>query len=195
MITLVTLSEMKAELGLTDTTDDAVLTGLITRLEGRFDDHCRRAFAREAAVVEYFDGGQFSLYLRHWPIESVASVHISADQEWTDETLLPATDYRIYTERGRIGYCRGAIAWPAGVRNIRAIYTGGYAAPGVTPPAGEFAVPEALRGLFVMQCAYEFRNRLHLGEQSVSAQGASVSMAPADFLPAVKAGLIPYMRL
>lgn len=191
---IATLSEIKANLGLTDTQDDALLATAITALEGRFDAHLNRALARSENVVEQLHGGAMSLWLKRFPLESVASIYVSADHEWIAANLLDVTDYTIVEEEGRIVYGYGIECWPAGVGNIRVTYTGGYVAAGTAPSAGQTALPEAIRGAFFMQFAFEWRNRSSLGATSVSAQGASINLAPAALLPEVKSVLAPFWR-
>jgi hypothetical protein len=56
-------------------------------------------------------------------------------------------------------------------------------------------MPEGLRGGFLLQAGFEWRNRLNLGKQSVGAQGANVSLAPAKLLPEVESVLAPFVRM
>jgi hypothetical protein len=189
---IVTLSEMKAELGIADAADDAALTQFMAALDGRFDSFLHRSLARGAGVIEYFDGGGRMLLLDRFPVESVASVNVSAVSDWSDATLLDAADYRLNKLRGRIVY--GARQsprdesepWPSGVQNIRVVYTGGFVSAGEIPAAGQAAMPQEIRGAYFMQAGFEWRNRTHLGQASVSAQGASVALAPARLLPEVQ---------
>lgn len=187
MLYIATLAEMKAELGIGDPNDDTVLTRFMEGLQGRFDAHCNRTFLREAGVTEYFDGGARRIWPKRKPIETVTSIHVDADRVFAaDDLLTENDDFKVNYTDGSIGYgVSGSADWPAGEQNIRLVYTGGYA-------AGAF--PEAVRGAFFLQCGFEWRNRLELGRQSVSAQGVSATLAPADFLPAVKRALNSYVR-
>lgn len=192
---IVTLSEMKAELGLTDTTDDAALTLWMAALDGRFDSFLNRTLARSAAAEEIFDGGGKMLLLARFPVESVASINVDGAALWAADTLLDADAYRLNKTRGRIYYgTSGDIAWPAGRQNIRVIYAGGYVGAGELPAAGQTAMPEAIRRAYLMQCGFEWRNRSHLGQASVSAQGAGINLAPAKLLPEVETILEEFKR-
>jgi hypothetical protein len=198
MLYILTLAEMKSELGLTDPVDDALLTQHAEALQGRFDDYLNRTLLRADGAAEIFDGGAEMLLVSRFPLEAVTSVHISAEQEWDADSLMDFDngDYRWVAARGRIFYgeTHGNL-WPEGLQNIRVVYSGGYVAAGATVDAGQTAMPEALRGAFRQQLGYEWRNRKQLGQESVSAQGASISLAPAELLAVVKQALGPYRRL
>lgn len=185
MLTIATLAEIKAELGIKDVQDNAELTRLAEGLQGRFDGYCRRTLARADSVVELHDGGVTAIELKRFPVETVASVHVSRYQAWTDAYLWSTDDYRVNLERGLIFLLSGG-KWEEGIQNIRVVYTGGYATG---------AYPEELRRAFFLQFGFEWRNRLHLGQQSVSAQGMSVTVAPAKLLADVTEILNAYVRL
>jgi hypothetical protein len=193
---IVSLAEMKQDLGISDTRDDAALTLWMEGLQGRFDDHLDRVLLRNERV-EIHDGGESFLYLKSFPVESVTTVHLDHDQEWNADSLLNATDYRLRADRGLLtfGSFGPIMAWPEGFQNIRVAYVGGYLATGTSPGEGQTAIPDAIRRCFFLQAGFEWRNRTNLGKESVSAQGASVALAPAQLLPEVKSGLQPYRRI
>jgi hypothetical protein len=194
---IATLAEVKADLGISDTADDAVLTRTLEGLQGRFEARCNRLFARAENVTEYFDGGTRALYVQRYPIESVASVIIDSDRVFgSEDALVEDDDYVLNQEQGTIIWS-GVHGWPSYVvaRAIQVVYTGGYVAAGTTPSAGQFPMPEGLRGAFLLQAGFEWRNRLNLGKQSVGAQGANVSLAPAKLLPEVESVLAPFVRM
>lgn len=212
---IVTLAEMKAELGLTDTTDDAVLTRWMEGLQGRFDQFTNRRFLRTEGIVETFDGDESFLYLANFPVESITDLRIDPAGQFGAATVMGTDRYRLNAERGLVaygpvpgGYAYGASAsgllpwpvgsgtmrWPTGFQNIRVTYTGGFVACDGTVGAGQFAMPEAVRRGFFLQLGFEWRNRLNLGKSSVSAQGQSVQIAEARWLPEVKQLLQQFMR-
>lgn len=187
MLYILTLDEMKDALGIKDAQDDAMVTGLLEGLQGRFDQECNRTFLYSSSIVEMFDGGQQWLLVKAFPIDAIASVHVDEAQAWTGDTLLPATAYRINKARGRIVYGAGEYYWPIGFQHIRVVYSGGLiksdfsAAPGADSSDIE-AVKRALR----IQANFEWRNRQNLGQQAVSAQGVNMTLAKAELLPEVK---------
>jgi hypothetical protein len=136
------------------------------------------------------------LLLARFPVEGVPSIYVDDDALWGEDTVLASTDYRLNALRGRIVYgVDGSTPWPSGVQNIRVTYTGGYVSAGEIPPAGQTAMPEAIRRAYLLQCGFEWRNRTHLGQASISGQGASVNIAPAELLPEVKQALFPFQRV
>lgn len=191
---IVTLDEIRKELGITDTGDDANLAALLEGLQSRFDSYLRRTLLRAANVTERFDGGGTWLLTMLFPIESVASVHVDADQTWGEDALIPASDYVVHTQRGRLAL-KGGGPWEEGFQNIRVIYTGGYLAGAAAPAVGQYGMPEAIRRAIRMQAGFEWRNRSMLGQQSVSAQGTNINLAKAEMLPEVKELLDDFKRV
>lgn len=187
MLYIATLAEAKADLEITDPQDDAALTRWMETLQGRFDAHLQRTLLRGVNVTEYFNGGGTRIWLERSPVESVASVHVDNDRAWGADTVkIENTDFKVDYSKGSISYgILGATEFADGSQNIRVIYTGGYAAG---------AVPEGIRGAFLIQLGYEWRNRRDLGRQGLSAQGANLTLAPADLLPLVKNALASFKR-
>lgn len=107
--------------------------------------------------------------LKALPVISVASV--------TDEDG-NALDYR------RTGYGIELTA-PAFDIIVSAIYTGGYA---------ESALPEDLKRAALIQTAYEFQTKSHIGAETVSTEGGTVSRPALQILPEVKRIMDAYMH-
>lgn len=191
---IVTLEEMKAELGIEDARDDVVLQQWLVGLEARISNHCRRDFVRQEDGAEIINGGNTYLMLKRWPVESITSVHVSPDQEWDADSLLAADDYRIDYIRGKLVYGSGGIPWPAGFQNIRVVYTGGFVPADETPGAGESAMPEELRRAVFMQAGFEWRNRQDLGKTQIGADGASVQFGAGVALALKGRTLMPEVR-
>lgn len=194
MLYIATLAELKSELGINDPEDDNEIIRKATALQGRFDDHLCRTLLRGASVEEILDGDCTWLLPKRYPIEAVAEIYIDTDGEFDADTEIDSDDFRVNKTLGRILYGRGSTKWPAGFQNIKIVYSGGYVAAGETIGVGQTAMPETIRRAFFMQFAFEWRNKNTLGNQSVSAQGGSVSLAPAKFLPEVDDALFPYKR-
>lgn len=196
MLYILTLAEMKAELGITDNADNALLTAWLEGLQGRFDTHLNRRLLRGENTVELFDGGGTWVRPQGWPLESVASLHVDTDQEWDADSLIASDDYRINLKRGLVYYTvTPGTKFPEGLQNVRVVSTGGYVSTGTAATATQFAMPEDIRRCMRLQAGFEWRNRTSLGKESFSAGGASMSIAPAELLPEVKHGLAPYMAL
>lgn len=71
---LTTVTAIKAELGITDTTQDALLGSLIDQASDAIADYCGRPFAREVYKETIPGHGSNRLVLNRTPIVSVASV-------------------------------------------------------------------------------------------------------------------------
>ena len=193
---IATLTQIKSELNLSDTTDDDRLTRLGEGLQGRFEAFLCRNLLRSTTAEEVFSGDVRELHVSRWPIESVAHVYVSADQTWTAANELDANlkEYIYDGAAGTLRYGYGSDPWPEGWQNIKVCYTGGYVSAADTPSGVQSAMPAAIVGAFLMQWGFEWRNREHLGRQSAGAQGVSIALAPAQFLNAVKDALAPFVR-
>lgn len=131
---LTTLDKVKSYLNLSDTTHDDLLAALIASASEAIELYCGREFAR-AERTEYHDGsGTRALVLRCRPVESVTSLHDDPARVYNDATLIAASRYGVYPAEGLLRLDGGAFS--PGVRNVRVVYTAGYAA---IPPAVEQA--------------------------------------------------------
>lgn len=125
---LTTLARVKAQLGKTDTADDAALTEIITNVSRRME----RYMGRDAYLVERTEylnlrAGQTSLRLRGLPVSAVASVYYDPTSVFGDDTLLTATtDYVVDAESERLTL-RTKPVFDA-TRALKVTYTGGMAA-------------------------------------------------------------------
>jgi len=199
MLYVVTLAEMKAELGIPtdDVQDDAALTLALEGWQSRLDVELNRTLL-SGTVTEIHDGGTQAIYVDRWPIQAVSEIRYAPDRDWTAVAPMSIKDFfpRISEiGRGRIEYRDGASRWPGNAQCVRVIYTGGYIPCDGTPGAGEERIPATIRTATFMQVGYEWRNRKSLGVTSMSAQGVSVNLAPANLLPGVKEMLSDYRRI
>lgn len=129
---LVSLSDVKAELGISASTDDAWLTKVIERASAAAVQYANRQFASEVVKDEFWPqrdgypwiipGGVRPLQLSRWPVTAVATVTENG------ETLTADTDFRSDGRVGQLfrldgsGYTK---KWPA--FPISAQYTAGFA--------------------------------------------------------------------
>ncbi len=203
---IVTLAEMKAELGIDDSVDDSVLTEWLEGLQGRIDGSLERTLLEGAGAQEIFDGGKSSLYVERWPIESVSEILIDGDQDWTDpDTTLDSDDYLVAHKRGRIVYGRGNAKWPSVMQGIRVTYTGGLIASDGTAANSNVKDSDlqAVRRAMFMQAGFEWRNRKTLGVTSISGSGvakqvgagATLAIRGKTLLPEVEETLFPLRRI
>lgn len=197
---LTTLAAIKAELQLTDSSDDAVLADLIRQSSSMISTHCRRIFGKETVRETFqFTYGSCGhvLLLQRTPVVEIISVH-------EDDRLLLDTDYMVDEQTGRLirVYAGHQVDWWP----IRATvdYIGGYELLAELPYDVERCCLDMVKRL------YFSRNRdpslrgekiLDVIEQSYfgsAANGGAVAGAgfPSDGLPSDIAGrLTPYRNL
>jgi hypothetical protein len=100
---LVTLGTLKSELGITGTSDDALLERYINVVSGRIERFCNRSLYYVAAQVDSLGGpGTFYLLVTRPPLLSITS--ITFDGETVD-----SSDYELDDSEG--GVIRGVNAW------------------------------------------------------------------------------------
>jgi len=182
---IASLAEIKTELGIAsdDTGDDALVTSLIERLQGAFDSRARRRFAAADGAVETFTGGDAAIWIKRSPVHSVVSILSDGDSIDSDSYVGPSPHGRLYWKNSP---CR----WPG--NEIVVTFNGGiFSANGSVSAAALAADPNVasdaadLRRAFFMQVSFEWRNRMTLGNASISGGGQSVTLAPAKMLPEV----------
>ena len=187
---LAQLTTVKTRLGITDTTDDTLLTNFIESASARFDAECHRSLERAVNAVEEFSGDVTEIRVARYPIESVSQFHLKSNE--TDGWQLQS-DMDYLLRRGCVISLAGALGSQR--QQCKVTYTGGYVLPGTTPGAGQTALPDDLEHACVEQVAYWYQNRHRLGLLSVPADGRTFyQLAKIDLLPQVEAVLKRYER-
>ena len=178
---LAQLTTIKTRLGITDTTDDTLLTNLIEFASARFERETNRSLERAAATTEEFSADQTEILVARFPLETVASFHLKENE--TDGWVLQSSiDYLIRRA------CVISLTAPIGTKyeQARVTFTGGLVLPGTTPGAGQAALPDDLEHACVEQVAYWYQNRHRLGLLSMPAEGRTFfNIAQIDLLPQV----------
>lgn len=121
---LISLADLKAELGIDDDSEDVVLTARISRWSRMFAEYCGRSFAfAEGEETFTFETGETGrpgqpLVLSLYPVVDVVSVTVNGS----------AVDYDVDTESGLLylqsGYWSGTVV---------VTYSGGYLLPDGAP--------------------------------------------------------------
>jgi hypothetical protein len=117
-----TLANVKTLLGVTGTTDDALLTKLQAAADDFVTRHCGRAFDG-GSYTEDLPGGSRVLVLTNYPIHAVTSVNVDPTRTFAPATVVPSTEYFIHPDDGTIeslGTAFGRVGEP-GV--VRVVYT------------------------------------------------------------------------
>ncbi len=188
---LAQLTTLKARLGITDSTDDTLLTGLIQQASAIFDQFCNRTFARAAGLTHVFRGDETEIAVRCYPIETVTSFQLKTRE--TDGWVLQSVDGYIIRND-----CIISLETALGTSRDAAevIYTGGYVLPGTSPGAGQNALPADIESACVEQVCAWYRARNRGGISSASGAGSSIAQdGGLNLLDIVTATLTPYRRL
>lgn len=87
------LTEVKATLGISGTTDDTVLLNLLNAASRAIDTYCQRQFYAETAT-RYFPGRGFRIWLDD--LLSITTFKLDEDGDATFEVTLATTDYDLW---------------------------------------------------------------------------------------------------
>ena len=187
---LTQLTTVKTRLGITDTTDDTLLTNFIEFASARFERDTNRFLERATNTTEEFPADQTEILVARFPLESVTSFHLKENE--TDGWVLQSNiNYLIRR------VCVISVSAPLGTRyeQARVTYTGGFVLPGSSPGAGQTALPDDLEHACTEQVAYWYQNRFRLGLTSMPAEGRTFfNIAQIDLLPQVQSILKRYER-
>jgi hypothetical protein len=139
----------------------------------------RDAWGPVESRTEYHDGGSSFLFPRVWPVESFR-VYEDTDHEWAPDTELSADDFYA-TESGTIVSESGKFG--DGVRNIKLVYTGGY--------ASTESIPAIVKMAAKIQLEREYNARKRPGRQG---DAASSMESDAEIVPEAARLISPMVR-
>lgn len=192
---LTTLSNVKAELGLTVSTYDALLTRYISVATSKIASFLNRTLARQTytEIIRKTDNRRFlNLMLSHAPIVSVTSVT-------EDSVVLAGTDYEIDNEPGllrRLSSTDTLSAWCADKTIV--VYVAGYYVPS---DGGSNNLPEAIQEACINLVVNAFRSRgrdLAIRSQAVEGVGSVSYLDPlgvdAGMPRSIGQSIWPYWR-
>ena len=175
---LTTLANVKQYLGVTVTTDDALLTRLITSASAWIQSYLNRTFAL-GSFTDVVDGnGSQRLILGNYPIQSLVSVYCREDGGTAvDPSILvfDSTSITLVDPLSTIPTLAYRRRWPLGKSNITVNYTAGYA---TTPMDIEEACIEIV--------ALRYREKGRVGTQTMNTKGESVTFSIMDVPTNVK---------
>jgi len=135
-MSLDTLSNVKARLGITGTSDDTFIGLLQDSADTAIANYCNRDF-EGGTFTEYFPGGSEFVHLRNFPVATVTSVKVDASRAFGSETVVSTSDYVVQTDRGVIQSVAGPFLpskrgglvnsdisiWTRGPRIVQVVYT------------------------------------------------------------------------
>jgi hypothetical protein len=187
------LSTVKSRLLLTDTTDDAFLTGLITAVGERFDQETNRDLQYGDNYTYEFDADYQEIVPTSYPIRYITGFALKTTERQGFRPLNPPPDY-IIRKRTTITLTTG----PLGSREQlgQMTYSAGYVTPDMgTPADDQVALPADISQAAAEQVIYWYQNRNRLGLSQANTTGASVTQyADLDLIPLVIGILRPYKR-
>ena len=162
---LTTLANLRAFLKkqTADTSDDALLSSIITRVSADVAKRCNRIF-QAGTVTEYHKGdGTNELLVRRPPINSITSIHIDSDRLWASDTAIDSDNIIISDEiDGMVSLNGDHFEKGIGVENVRIIYNGGYS-----------TIPAGLERCVLRLCAWDYleavrwNNTMVKGERNI----------------------------
>lgn len=156
MADLTTLAAVKEFMGITNTSDDALINSLNTRVSAFVESFCNRTFL-SATHIEFHDGRPDQaeqVLLDNFPVISITTVHDDLNHIYGADSLIPAASIIVHDDTGVLRRADG-IFFTEGFKNIRIEYVAGFTA---TPPDLEQAVIEII--------AVKVRNRGKGAEKS-----------------------------
>lgn len=189
---LAKLADLKARLNIAsgDTSQDSLLTGLVTGVGALIERYCGRGIEYTALVVETFDGGVFELQLGRLPIVGTPTVKISHNYDFAGAAALTLNvEFRPVAARGLLVRLPVGTRWPDGRDNIQVTYNAGYYDPATEPgPAGASPVPAHIQEAVLLQATDLYNRRSEPGYKVVwNVENISAGYAPAvELLPVVK---------
>lgn len=167
-MSLTTLADAKAYLGVTALTWDAEISRLVAAADGVVQSHAGPALARGTFTERHTADGV--LMLRRYPVVSVTSVGLVVGGV--------VTPYAgAVTGFGVIDADAGKIACPFASGTVEVVYVAGLA---TVPPEAEIAALKYVK--------YEYQ-RNHGGSASYTPAGADASIAPPQGVPSIEAQL------
>ncbi len=178
---LTTLANVKAFKNVMGTAHDAELTRLIAVVDQFCLEYCNRKL-EQATWTEYHSlrAGQPSFLLKNPPVASITTLHDDPDRVYGAGTLLTAnTDYVLEDEDA--GIVRfDEYETPGGIRNLKAVYVGGFAAGSAELKLLEQAAIE------LAWLTRDLGDKALLGIQSKSIADGSVTQYQRSRLDAVR---------
>jgi len=133
---LLSLGTAKVMLGITDTSEDELLSLLISQSSDMVAEECNRVFARETGIETWrcledinCPPGMSRLYLTHYPVKKSDLAQVAL----LDGTLVDPADYYLEERSGKL-------TLKFVISDVQVSYTGGYLLPDEAPTALQQAI-------------------------------------------------------
>lgn len=176
---LTTVADVKAFLGITFTTDDALIQTLVSNASAFIGQYCNRRIMSASYTESYNGYGGDTLVPNNFPITQVASVMV-------DGVVIPAAGSP--TQSGFVNddkaiYLRG-YSFNTGRKNVQVTYTAGFA---TVPPELAQACIE------IIAVKYKRRTEYHVSGRTLD--GQMITYNTADVPASAGAVLSQYQRV
>lgn len=188
---LLTKEDLKARIGIDDSTDNAVIDEIIAIVSAKVEKYLGRS-ALTTTYTEYFNVGVGSACfpLKAFPVTSITTVHNDIDWSFAATTLVDATNYTVDTSSGLLYVEPDCLI--CGFRALKVVYVGGMAD---TTSSFKTSYPDVYDAA-LLQVAYQYQTRKQIGAQSInSITGGVTWVGDVEFLSSVKATLDRHKRL
>lgn len=176
---LTTVDNVKAWLGISAATDDAIFARLVSAVSQYAQTWLNRQIA-SAAYTETRDGrGRSRMVFADYPVTAVSAVVIDGRSiPFSRDVFTPGYYFN------EIEVCLRGYLFTKGEGNVSLAYTAGYT---VTPPELEQAIIETV--------ALRYRERDRIGHASKSLQGETVAFTITDFPKSAQTILNNYKKV
>ena len=135
-MSLDTLANVKARLGITTSADDSLLTLFQDSADKAIELACNRDFVG-GTYTEYHPGGSEFIHLRNYPVTGITSVKVDPTYGFGAETLVAASAYTLHVDWGVLQSLIGPFLphlglglvnaelriWTRGPRIVQVVYT------------------------------------------------------------------------
>lgn len=183
-IALTSLTDAKAFLKITGSTEDTIVGDLVNAASAYANSFTGRYLLKRTGLVEYYDGdGSSMLMLRNYPVVTLSNVYDDIDRAFGATTEIPAGDLLTDKASGILRTWNNTAVFTAGVANIKVAYEAGYALASV-PYDLKLAIHLIMAAWY--KNAYQFQ-RLGIesetkADHTVSARNEAVPAAAAEIL-------------
>jgi hypothetical protein len=187
-IKLLKTSDFKTFLGITGTSEDAVIDLINELVSARIQTYCNRVFENPGTdVVEYPAGGSSILEPLQFPILSITSIKEDAQRQFAGSAL----DTSVYYQDGQVIHRTDGKKWLNIPGSIQLVYKAGY-----TKTAGVLDnVDDTIREAALLQMGFIYQRRRRLDVSNVSGGDGSIqTLERIDLLPEVTKALLPFKR-
>lgn len=189
---LTTLTKVKAYLGISGTSQDTLLSSLITSVSAGIESFCGRTFA-STSHTEYYDGdNKDKIFLRNYPVTSLTSVKYQGGT-WDNITWFdyPSSGYLLTAEYARLSF---AGALPCITNYLQIIYTAGYLIDFDNEGTGTHTLPYDLTQIVTELVSTNYNTRSSGGINTMSTEGQSITFSTQSITKDYQTRLARYIR-